>query len=70
MCSSDLVDLVIKPFIEGGKLAGYSAIGGNTGNSDARNGGETKYYAKKGDWKQAIGFCKVITPFNKDTKYV
>jgi len=63
------VDLVIKPFIEKGKLAGYSAIGGNTGNADARNGGETKYYSKKGDWQKAVGFCKVITPFNVNTQY-
>ena len=65
------VDLVIKPFIEGGKLAGFSAIGGNTGNADARNGGETKYYAKKRIQSADVrGFCKVITPFNKDKKYV
>jgi hypothetical protein len=63
------VDLVIKPFITDGKLTGFSAIGGNTGAGDARNGGETKYYARKGDWKSVVGFCKVVTPFTKDTDY-
>ncbi len=63
------VDIVIKPFVTNGKLTGFSAIGGNTGANDARNGGETKYYSKKGDWKQVRGFCKVITPFNVDVNY-
>ena len=63
------VDIVIKPFITNGKLTGFSSIGGNTGANDARNGGETKYYSKKRDWKQVRGFCKVITPFNKDVNY-
>jgi len=63
------VDLVIKPLILDGKLTGFSAIGGNTGQGDARNGGETKYYKNKGDWKSVIGFCKVVDPFNKDTDY-
>jgi hypothetical protein len=63
------VDLVVKPFITDGKLTGFSAIGGNTGAGDARNGGETKYYSKKYDWKQVVGFCKVVDPFNKDTDY-
>jgi len=63
------VDLVVKPFITDGKLTGFSAIGGNTGAGDARNGGETKYYARKGDWKSVVGFCKVIDPFNQTTDY-
>jgi hypothetical protein len=63
------VDLVVKPFITDGKLTGFSAIGGNTGAGDARNGGETKYYSKKYDWKQVVGFCKVVDPFNQDTDY-
>jgi len=62
------VDLVIKPFYIGNKLTGYSAIGGNTGNEDARNGGETKYYSSK-SLKSVVGFCKVITPNNINKKY-
>jgi hypothetical protein len=58
------VDIVIQPFTQNGKLIGYSAIGGNTSSSDPRNGGETKYYPKKPDWKKAVGFCRVITPFS------
>jgi hypothetical protein len=63
------VDLVIKPFITNGQWTGYSAIGGNTGKEDFKNGGETKYYKKQGNWKNAKGFCKVITPFNVNTDY-
>jgi hypothetical protein len=63
------VGLVIKPFVTDGKLTGLSSIGGNTGNSDFKNGGETKYFPKDYQWKQATGFCKVITPFNKDVNY-
>jgi hypothetical protein len=51
------------------QLTGFSAIGGNTGAGDARNGGETKYYSKKYDWKQVVGFCKVIDVNNKDINY-
>jgi hypothetical protein len=62
------VDLVIQPFVKDGKLTGYSAIGGNTGDADARNGGETKYYKSK-SLKSVLGFCSVITPFNETTKF-
>jgi hypothetical protein len=63
------VDLVIKPFVTNGKLTGFSAIGGNTGAGDARNGGETKYYKNKGDWKSVVGFSKVITLENENVDY-
>jgi hypothetical protein len=62
-------DIVIKPFVTDGKLTGFSSVGGNTGASDANNGGETHYYAKKGDWKQVWGFCKVVTIANQDVDY-
>jgi hypothetical protein len=62
------VDLVIQPFVKNGKLTGYSAIGGNTGDADARNGGETKYYKSK-SLGTVLGFCSVITPFNETTKF-
>jgi hypothetical protein len=64
------VGIVIKPFITNGKLTGFSSIGGNTGKDDLKNGGETKYYPVDYSWKEASGFCKVITPFNKDTNYI
>jgi hypothetical protein len=63
------VGLVVKPFITDGKLTGFSSIGGNTGSSNFKNGGETKYYAKDYEWKKVSGFCKAITPFNKDVNY-
>jgi len=64
------VDLVVKPFVSnGGKLTGFSSIGGNTGKANARNGGETKYYKNKSDWKSVVGFCKVIDLYNKDINY-
>ena len=63
------VGLVIKPFITNGKLTGFSSIGGNTGKENFKNGGETRYYATDYEWKKVAGFCKVITPFNKDVNY-
>ena len=63
------VDIVVKPFVSNGKLTGFSAIGGNTGKENARNGGETKYYKNKYDWKSVVGFCKVIDIYNKDINY-
>ena len=63
------VDLVVKPFVSNGKLTGFSSIGGNTGAANARNGGETKYYKNKSDWKSVVGFCKVIDVNNKDINY-
>lgn len=64
------VGIIVKPFITDGKLTGFSSIGGNTGKDDLKNGGETKYYPVDYSWKEASGFCKVITPFNKDTNYI
>ena len=63
------VDIVVKPFVSNGKLTGFSSIGGNTGAANARNGGETKYYKNKSDWKSVVGFCKVIDVYNKDINY-
>ena len=63
------VDIVVKPFLSNGKLTGFSSIGGNTGKANARNGGETKYYKNKSDWKSVVGFCKVIDVYNKDINY-
>jgi hypothetical protein len=63
------VDLVVKPFVDNGKLTGFSAIGGNTGRGDFSNGGETKYYPIQYEWKKVVGFCKVVTIANQETDY-
>lgn len=63
-------EIVIKPFYNNnGKYTGYSSIGGNTGKEDATNGGETRYYPQGMGTGSPLGFCKVITPIDKNKKY-
>ena len=55
------IGIVAKVFTKNGKLTQISTIEGNTGASNPRDGGETKY--RQEFWSMSIvhGFCQVLT---------
>lgn len=58
---SNHIGIVAKVFTKNGKLTQFSTIEGNTGTSNPRDGGLTKYRQKF--WSMSIvhGFCQVLT---------